>query len=82
VACLFFNGKVGDHVKPIGLNIFTLVVFEVALPPAVTDITEYGQRSKGKIEDAGIECLGRLFTQLLDIFCADRTLGMGELTGK
>ena len=60
----------------------TLVFFGVALPPAVADIAEYGQRCKSKIEDACIECPGRFFTQLLHGFCADRTLGMCKLTGK
>jgi hypothetical protein len=49
--------------------------FFVVLPPAVAEITHYGERSKGEVQYTGVHTLGGLFTQLLGCFSTYRTLG-------
>ena len=51
----------------------------VGLPPAVADKSENGQGRKGQVNDSGIQCLGRSFTQLLGAAGADGALGPGGL---
>jgi hypothetical protein len=46
----------------------------IAFPPAIANVTHNDQGCKAKVDNARIQSLSRLFTQLLRCFGTDATL--------